>query len=220
MKAELVPVILRAPHPDTPRSKGIHVSKVIRSLAVQNGALKREWVDPEDVGLVEAGVDAFWDKLDSVSRLRMSIGLAWEQWYIPQLGDVTFHPGEMQVDGIYMTHDGESLDVIITPEGPRYELAVHEVKATYKSTKTVGNLESQWMWVTQTKSYCKGLGTRIAYVHVLFLCGDYSRPIQPQLKCWRLEFDQEEIDTTWDVITTQVRHQLLLEREDLLRDTE
>lgn len=203
-----------------PRSEGVHLSRIIRNIAVENGVLKKEWV--EDLSLVEAGGDAaetWWNNLDDASRLRMSIGLAWEEWYVTQLGNVVFHPGEMQVDGIYMTHDGESLDTIMTPKGPNLHLCLHEVKATYKSTKTVGNLETQWLWLAQTKGYCKGLNTNIAYLHTLFLCGDYKYPITPQLKVWQIIYTDAEIEDNWDLCVSYMRHQQAQENEDLMRDT-
>ena len=81
-----------------------------------------------------------------------------------------------------------------------YRHIVHEVKATYKSTRTVGDLSSQWMWLAQIKAYCKGLDTRHARLHVLFLCGDYTYPIKPVLKVWDIEFTQEEIDANWELL--------------------
>ena len=139
---------------------------------------------------------------DPVAKLRINIGLAWEEHYIPLVGNIVDHPGEMQVDGIYMTHDGESVDIIITPNRKPGQMVhfVDEVKATYKSTRTVGDLSSQWMWMAQCKAYCKGLETRFARVHVLFLCGDYSYPISPMLKVWQVEFTREEIEMNWELL--------------------
>lgn len=182
----------------TPRSPGTHVSGIIRCIATENGILKPEWA--EEVNLVDIR-----EITDETAVLRISIGLAWEEWYIPNVLEpemgVVDHPGERKVDGIYMTHDGESLSVIITLDGPRYTLVCHEVKSTYKSTKTVGELENQWMWVAQIKAYCKALNTRFAFLHVLFLCGDYSFPIKPVRKAWQIEFEQEEIDANWSLLT-------------------
>lgn len=214
MIVELVPTII-IPPAGPPRSEGVHVSRIIRNIAVENGALKPEWVD--DLSLIEAGNDGWWESLDSCSQLRMSIGLAWEEWYINQLDGVVFHPGEMQVDGIYMTHDGESLDYIITGGKQQLALCLHEVKATYKSTKTVGDLQTQWMWLAQTKAYCKGLNTLTAYLHVLFLCGDYTYPMRPVKKIWRITYTQAEIDDNWDLMVSYMLHHQKQEMEDDIR---
>lgn len=207
------------PYPQgLPRSEGVHVSGLIRGMAVEYGLLDKKWVDPNDLSLMEVTGDGehWWANLDPDSRVRMSIGLAWEQWYLPQLPYVNHQPGEVQVDGIYMTLDGESLDVIVTA-GQRdgYVLAVHEVKTTSKSTRTVGDLSDtgkNWMWLTQTKAYCKAKNTRICYLHVLFLYGDYSYPMRPLLVVYRIEFEQWEIDDAWSLITDYLRQQRLLGR--------
>lgn len=193
MRAIEIPIDLKLPKPLTPRSEGIHVSGIIRAIATQQGILKPEWA--EDLSLSDVR-----EITDPVAVLRINIGLAWEAHYIPLVGNIVDHPGEMQVDGIYMTHDGESVDVIITPKGAKHVHFVDEVKATYKSTRTVGDLSTQWMWMAQCKAYCKALGTRFARMHVLFLCGDYSYPIKPLLKVWQIEFSQEEIDANWDLL--------------------
>jgi hypothetical protein len=136
---------------------------------------------------------------DELAILRMSIGLAWEEHYIgkilPDYG-VVKHPGQMCVDGVFMTPDGESVD---TWHG-KSVLVIHEVKATYKSTNTVANLEKEWMWLTQIKCYCKGAKTRYGKLHVLFLCGNYQFPIRPIAKVWNVEFSQKEIDDNWSLM--------------------
>lgn len=175
------------------RSDGIHVSSIIRCIATETGLLKSEWA--EELSLVDVR-----EITDPVAILRINIGLAWEEHYIPMLKDVVDHPGEMEVDAIYMTHDGESVSVIVTEQKSKYVLLIHEVKATYKSIKTVGDLSNQWMWLAQMKAYCKGRNTRYARMHTLFICGDYKFPIIPVLKVWDLEFTQAEIDENWELL--------------------
>lgn len=204
MIATEIPVDIKLPQSRTPRSKGIHVSSIIRSIATETGILKPEWA--EELSLIDVR-----EITDPVALLRISIGLAWEEYYIPTiLGPmgVADHPGEMFVEGIYMTHDGESLDVVLSERKKNVIITCHEVKATYKSTKTVGDMTEEWLYLTQIKAYCKGLGTRFAKIHILFLCGDYKYPIKPQLKCWQLEFTQQEIDDNWELLTDYRDHRL------------
>jgi hypothetical protein len=212
MKATPIPVNLTLPDSPIFRSKGVHVSGIIRCIATEMGILKQEWV--EELSLVDVR-----QIVDPVALLRISIGLAWEEYYIRRIlcsEGVTDHPGEVKVDGVYMTADGESLDVIITPEDPQgtSQLVIHEVKATYKSTNTVGELVDEWMWMQQIRAYCKGAGTRFAKMHVLFLCGNYKFPLQPQLKCWLVEFTQEEIDESWELLTSYKDYRLAKESEN------
>jgi hypothetical protein len=189
------PLTLTLPEPDTPRTQGVHISKLISMIATEMGILKPEYADDLDMLSIK-------EITDQVSILRMSIGLAWEEWYfsnvLSKLG-VIHHPGEMVIDDIYGTDDGQSLDVTVTQK-LGFKTVVHECKATYKSLNTVKNLDSQWMWLSQIKAYCKGRDTLHAMLHVLFLCGDYVFPITPQLRVWQLEFTQQEIDENWKLI--------------------
>jgi hypothetical protein len=202
---KLPPLKLLLP-PGKSRSSGVHVSAIIRCIAAETGILKPEWVD--ELSLVDVR-----EITDPTAILRMSIGLAWEDYYFnnflgPIMG-VAHQPGETHVDGIYMTHDGESLDIILSEyckeTSPRLQLLVHEIKATYKSIKTVGDLTSQWMWTCQCKAYCKALKTRFARLHILYMCGDYSYPIRPVLEIWQIEFSEDEIEDNWELLTTYKR---------------
>lgn len=210
MHTELIPITLSAPTSSLKRSEGIHVSAIIQAIAKETGILKADTAQSLSLIEVEGGNEAWWAQLSPTDRLRISIGRAWEEWYVQFVDGCIDHPGEMELEGIYMTHDGESLDVIRRQS----VLCLHEFKATYKSTKTVGDLTTQWMWLAQTKAYCKGLNTLVAYLHVLFLCGDYKYPISPQLKVWRITYTQQEIDENWSLLTDYVRHRQLMERED------
>ena len=202
MHATLLPTpMIPFPKGAAPRSTGVHLSGLIRSMAVDYGFLDKQWV--EDLKLIEVAGDGerWWANLDEDSRIRMSIGLAWEGWYLPQVPGVTHQPGEMCVEGIYMTHDGESLDVIVRERRQRTVLALHEVKTTSKSINTVGDINffnaKNWLWLTQTSCYCYGLQTTVAYLHILYLYGDYKRPYAPKLHIWKLEFTEEEIEKVW-----------------------
>ena len=186
------------PESDEPRSPGVHLSSIIRRIAIQEGILTTD--EEESMGLLSDHREI----TDPVAILRISIGLAWEQYYIPRiLGpalDVVDHPGEMLVDGIYMTPDGESVGIVhVEKRGKkRHDSIVHEIKATYKTARK--DIRKQWMWIAQMRSYCRAKGTCHAMLHVLFICGDYSRPIKPMLRTFVFEFTQEELDSTWDLM--------------------
>lgn len=206
-----------------PRTPGVHLSSVIRCIATETGILKPEW--EEDTSLIEPDSQSWWATLPPDAQARISMGLAWESWYIPsQLPDVIDHPGEMVMDGIYMTPDGEELTTLFIDCRQVHALKLHEVKCTYKSINTVlgkdwrryvlggetfdsnlsplGPLTSQWMWMAQTKGYCYGAGTRFVDLHILFVSGDYSYPIRPvPLRC-SIEFTQDEIDSNWELMTS------------------
>jgi hypothetical protein len=183
--------------PSGGRSPGIHVSSIIRNIAIENKLL-----DVEEMN--ELSLIASTEITDPIALARIGLGIGWERYYIPEVlsryHNVDDHPPEICHDGIFMSRDGESVSVIITVEGPRWVTVIHEVKCTYKSTRTVGNLDTQWMWLAQIKAYCIARGTRFAVLHVLFVCGDYKYPIRPVSRAWQLEFSQEELNSNWDLL--------------------
>lgn len=211
MTSTEIPVSFKLPPSKTKRSEGVHVSAIIRAIASETGILKPEWV--EEISLLDHR-----EITDPVAILRISIGLAWEEWYIPNvLGpmfNVSDHPGEMCLDSIYMTPDGESIDSVIITRNKKTGavLRIHEVKATYKSVNTVGDPPDDPLYMMQIKSYCKASNTRFAALHILFLGGDYTYPLKPVIKCWFLEFTQEELDDNWDLMTQYRDHRMTMEK--------
>src|SRR3990167_7412065 len=185
------PINLTLPEPRVPRAPGTHVSGIIRAIAGEMGILN---LGPEEISLTDRRAIT-----DQDAVLRMSIGLAWEEWYIFNVLShfgVLDHPDSTCVDGIHMSLDGEALSVTVTDTKSKYLPVVHEVKCTYKSIKKVENLDSQWMWLAQIKAYCKGKRTTLAMLHVLFLCHNYK----PVLRIWELEFTQQEVDENWALL--------------------
>ena len=194
------------------RTVGVHLSSIIRNLAIENGLLKNE--DMEELSLIDI---RDLSKLDIVSQLRMSIGLAWEQYYIPLLPNVIDHPGEIELHGIYMTPDGKSISSVLIDLKRKYRRVVHEVKATYKSVKTTNGkdwiiqsgpggikhekeIRKNFMWMAQLKSYCVAENTNYAELHVLYLCSDYTFPIRPMLIRYYLTFTDQELENNMRVI--------------------
>lgn len=209
-----LPVTLAYPESKTPRSPGLHLSNIIRGIAIKTGILDK--LEAESLSLVEVSGEDWWATLDEPTKLRIAIGLAWEQWYIPTLEGVVDHPEELKVDGIYMSRDGESLDIIYHETRPAYWEALYtptliEVKATFKSVKTVKDIKKQWMWMAQMMGYCHVMETHIAILHVLCVVGDYkikriSSPfgkemgvydIEPKLLVWQFEFTEYELERNW-----------------------
>ncbi len=194
--------VMDFPLPDTSagRSPGHHVSGIIRLLAIERGILTPE--ETEELSLVDI---RDMSHIGIVAQLRIHMGLAWEAWYLPLLLDVEKHPGEVLLDGVYMSPDGQSVSVIFTLPG-KYGLIVHEVKCTYKSTNTTnakGKVllgRKNFLWMCQLKSYCKGKKTRYAVLHVLHVCGDYTKPIVPILMRYHIEFTQQELDDNWNLL--------------------
>lgn len=231
MRVHSKEIQLTLPESVHPRSPGVHLSGIIRLLALENGLLTPDTL--EELSLVDTRTIT-----DPVAVLRICIGLAWEQWYISRLQGVTDHPGEIQLDGVYMTPDGESVDYLwrqgqpsfwpFQPKSRRWGHALigHEVKSTFKSMNTVGftgqvkftsgrapfsPLETQLLWLWQMRGYAKAMGTLFFILHVLFLCGDYSFPIRPKLLRYYVEFEPAELDVNWALLTDYRTYALELE---------
>ena len=125
------------------RSSGVHVSQIIRLIAVKMGFLKDG--DDEEIDMASGlPVDAL---------LRISLGMAWEEWLAPRLailyresgqGDFLYHPGEFSQDGIAGSPDA----LTFLPDG---RVRLHEFKATWKSTKRILNFDHEWYWLSQVK---------------------------------------------------------------------
>lgn len=215
MKVTVESIQIALPPSKQARSKGIHVSSIIRCVAQETGILKPEWC--EELDMLEIKPNTRFD--DPVVALRVSIGLAWEEWYIREvLGPegVVDHPGELFFDGIYLSPDAEELSAVIVDRKPKHRLKIHEIKTTAKSTNTVGEteeeLQGQWMWMAQLKAYCKAAGTTLADLHVLFLYGAYERPfMRPVKKRYHIEFTQDELDDNWALLTRYRDHRLIIE---------
>jgi len=205
------PITIKLPPNNGLRSKGIHQSRIVKLMAQEAGVLKTELV--EDWSLIEPG--DLGSIADPEVLLRIAIGLAWEEWYIrTQMLNCVDHPEEFEYEGIYMSMDAEEMAVIMFNRVKALRYIVHEIKATYKSVKTVGMLQSveelkkNWMWLAQLKNYCKAKGTRWGCLHVLFICGNYKPAFKPQLRKFCIEFTQEELDEHWELTKDYILEKL------------
>lgn len=189
-------------HP--PRSPGVHVSDLIRSIAVRTGVLKSETVK---VGrrtetLTESIQPSTGAGPDPVL---FALGLAWECWAAGLYPEMVWQPSEVKRDGISMSADGLTLDYEMSrQQGVRS--VVEEFKATRKSAHVSGSprpIEGEWMWLAQVKSYCLGWDTDQARLHVLYINGNYrfGEPDgAPQYVRYDLAFTQRELSDNWELL--------------------
>ena len=160
---------------DHTRSKGIHLSDLVRVLALKFGHLKPEYENAE------------------INPELISLGRAWEDYIGPRHKDMLYHPGEKYVDKVYGTCDGISFT------GPGEQLRVHEIKLTWLSSKHP--VEDKWMWLTQIMGYCYMWETRWARLHRYHVMGKYDY----DTTCQRyfvddIEFTKREIDENWRML--------------------
>ena len=167
------------------RSKGVHLSGVIRHVLKGLGKLKAEDESEE-------------------FPLRMALGMAWENWVV---GLVTvedegfvWQPGEQELDGVYGTPDGMST----TEEEGEGGLLVEEFKLTWKSEFKYGDVVKEALWMWQLAGLCKMMGTRMARLHIAWVCGDY-RPPEPKYYRYRIEFTERELEEFWENIVRKYK---------------
>lgn len=217
------------------RSVGMHVSDIIRDLALNGGVLDPKWV--KGIALEEQNTNM------------MQLGLAFEDYLgSTQHPEIEFHPGEMYVDvwsvcsscgkekadHSFIEDDGHvfaALRIYLSPDGVSLidsddyaELFkfschfLHEFKLTKKSSRDFAQAlrtheKKVLMWLWQIMAYCYACKTLAAKLHVMFVNGNYSRneddpESMPKYDIFRLEFSQEEIDTNWAMLTTHARRMI------------
>lgn len=163
------------------RSDGLHVSEIYKRLMTQ--------LEPAKYG----------KPIDDDARRRMEIGILFENVLEQALAEKygTVRPGELiSPEGIKMSPDG------INPE----LVAGEEYKATFKSCRhgIMGEggdpLPNFYVWFVQMMAYGKWLYLDRWLLRVLFICGDYSRPILPQFHSYDITFTQDEMDNNWQML--------------------
>lgn len=165
---------------DPTRSKGVHLSDVRSFIAFDLGILDKKYEDEKPNNAV------------------LALGLAWEEWIAKRHKAMLYQPGEVTVDGIHMTPDGLSL----LNDGTAI---INEFKTTRKSMKREDALDEEWLWLSQTKSYCSAYKTNVAWWHILWLNGDYKDNGVTAYRIYQFEFTNLEVKENWEMIVRTSR---------------
>jgi hypothetical protein len=172
------------------RSEGLHLSEIYKRLMIR--------IEPKKYG----------GPIDDSARRRMEVGILFENVLEQGLREkyATVRPGEIYLDGIAMSPDGVNPGLMVG----------EEYKATFKSCRRGivdedgQPLDAFLMWFIQMKGYAKALDILDWYLRVLFVCGDYNRPIEPQFHSYRIRFTQEEVDENWAMLLNVARQEGLM----------
>lgn len=79
-----------------------------------------------------------------------------------------------------------------------------------KRMENVGDVKKVFpLKVSQLAAYCYITGVNEGDLLVLYLMGDYSRPVKPELEVYTIEFSKEELEENW---------KLLIDRKDAIED--
>lgn len=150
-----------------PRSAGVHMSGILKPLAVAAKQLKSYDLEEDEYPLMWA------------------LGVAWEEFVASLYETMSYQPGEVIVDGIAMTCDGINWL-------PQYEEnCIEEMKSTYESSAN----PISWMKQQQGKEYCYGYGPRIVRWHSCHLRGDY-KSWKPCYMRRTVRFTDKEVEQT------------------------
>lgn len=164
--------IIREPEP---RSKGIHVSGVIKHCAVAAKILKPG------------------EPLEEELPMRMALGIAWEEFLASLYPETGWWPGEFWDEGVYMNPDGTYL----LPNISR-ELVVEEVKLTWKKPRSADEILNEKIWCWQMMSYCRVLESRLCRLHAGYVNGSNWKG--PEYWRYLIQFSDKEIDQNWQMI--------------------
>jgi hypothetical protein len=189
------------------RTSGIHLSSIIRHMALKTGILAKEYGEGPDLTELIATV-APEDVGKDGRLMKCVVGYMWEAWLKRVLakGNPRFiaDPGEATRDDITGTPD--ALETVADWHASLLGSAVivHEIKATWKTSARP--IEEQIMWLQQVMGYCwmlegeLGEPCRLAIFHPLYLVGDYRANRMPIYLPMLCEFEQKELEMNWQMI--------------------
>jgi len=165
------------------RSEGLHLGTVLDSISDVLFPNPNKWE-----GEAAMAVGFLWENILASTLLKSLINKG-----------LVIRPGELYVDGIYMTPDGwEPASRVLC-----------EYKVTWKSCSKP--IEDNWRYCTQIKSYCRGMATNRARLYVLYLMGNWRDIRQAWPLFYDLEFSQRELDDNWSMIVSHAKKVGLLE---------
>ncbi len=168
------------------RSPGLHVSDIIKDIMQR--------LAPNRFGKPD-------QPQEDLPFTKFEVGFAWEELMGRMLGSrmvptaSIIRPGEIEMDGIYMTPDWFDVE--------RYRPV--ETKATWATARRNIDDPFFWHWIVQVKAYAKGCGAVEAQICAFFIMGDYHGNF-PLVRIWNLKFTKLEIDENWHMLVAHAKH--------------
>lgn len=180
------------------RSTGLHVSDVLRHLAVQGNRYTDE--DHEDD-----------------MPLRVLLGLAFEEAAARLYEGMNWQPGQLECDGVVGSPDGLTwLGSIGKFELGNPDFVIEEFKYTGKSQRVKGggpgdlkDIRTEWTWMQQGMSYInlyrrvyKNLyrGINRCRFHICWKYGNYVKPFTEKYVRYLVEFSEAELAGNWAML--------------------
>lgn len=182
IRIELADLERRCFHPRPPfkRSPGLHLSQILRWMAIKMRILKPGEPLEEDLPNI------------------MALGMAWEEFAATLYPDMVWQPGEVQYDGIYMNPDGISTLEIPDSKGVTfsYRAVLDEFKFTSKKVRSASQLKEEWLWMNQLMNYQLALGADLSRLHVMYYNGTWEGRREPVYMRYLIQFDRSELESS------------------------
>ncbi len=167
-----------------PRSPGVHVQAVNKSLGVAAGKL-------------DADEDSPFERMtEEVYPLMMALGVGWEEFRASHYSEseLLWQPGELERDGMFGTPDG----LLVSDEPTTWECK--------RTTKKIQSIAGCWLYLKQGLTYGAMSGIYRTQYDILWVCGDYSRPYQPKATSSLVEFTEKECESWWTVLVKAAKN--------------
>lgn len=187
-----------------PRSKGVHLSGVLKYIATTTGMLA-SCGDGQD--------------FEEDFPLRMALGMAVESWFQALWPAMNWQPGEVELDGVVGSPDGYTDEYaykdsrLVSTLNVEYLATIlaliDEFKLTYKSSRDRHkNITAEWLWMRQLMSYVfmwsQMYGQKLNHgrLHVVWLNGAYEKFKfgEPSYCTYLIEFSDRELEENWRMV--------------------
>ena len=173
---------------DVQRSKGLHLSHVIDFI-------ESKTYDEDKTVMHRYAVAGFWWERLLEKFINLNVWDRWD-WLFSRVmvevdNPVVIRPGEMCIDGIFLTPDGYNIETE----------QLEEYKYTSKSSKggIYDNPKFRRWLQYQIPAYLHALNLTVCCLRVYFSRGDYTdgKPIWME---YTIEYQEQEIAEIWEMI--------------------
>lgn len=198
------------------RAKGVHLSGILRvkcGYAPARTLLSPNACEPPEPE--EEIIDEDQLAPDEL-RLKMAMGIAWEEYAVGLHPEIQWQPGQIRMDGVTGSPDGVSMmSLCRNCDTPASEIAkrrgrcacggslhvekiLEEFKLTWKSYATHEILKHDY-WIYQTGAYCYMQEPPLRFVrfHVCYAVGSYYPP-DPIYQIYVIKFEPWWLEEMWE----------------------
>ena len=167
-----------------PRTPGLHVSQIIRSICAS--------LEPKKYG--DGPVNPLYTEPGFAFEVLLSAAFQARRTDI-------FRPGEVEKDGIICSPDGVQL--------VGSNVWLEEFKSTEMSMSGFPTDPKFRKWLWQIAAYCYVMETLYSRIRVLWLRGDYQK-VRREYEVWEIVWTQDELDATWSLLVNHAKEQGML----------